>query len=167
MTEILASKSPVLIQLVAMFFIAWEISGFSDKNIYRDFNKIRIKIVIGEQYLYDTKNNEQLGCNGQKVSLLRIMNSYRWLTPIRLLSHIIFWASLGVIFLSQIVFAFNNNINISHIVYYSWVALFALDILLVFIRGWSKLCYILHVLHPDYEKVGTSRIILYLYMFGK
>ena len=100
MTEILASKSPVLIQLVAMFFIAWEISGFSDKNIYRDFNKIRIKIVIGEQYLYDTKNNEQLGCNGQKVSLVRIMNSYRWLTPIRLLSHIIVWASLSVIFLS-------------------------------------------------------------------
>jgi len=47
MTEILASKSPVLIQLVAMFFIAWEVSGFSDKNIYRDYNKIRIKIVIG------------------------------------------------------------------------------------------------------------------------
>ena len=62
MTEILASKSPVLIQLVAMFFIAWEISGFSDKNIYRDYNKIRIKIVIGEQYLYDTKKTYSSFC---------------------------------------------------------------------------------------------------------
>lgn len=166
MSEILSSCYPPLIQFVVAGIIMWEILNFSRMSIFYDFNQIKISLQKGCYSFADFKKNIQKVRNDEEITLLSIIKAYRWLTPIKLLSAFIVALSLIVIVLYMCIDIFNENVNVQIIVNKSWYFLFSLDAFLLFFRGLSKICYILHALNVKYEKHSTASIILYKYMFG-
>ena len=167
MDSLIIIESIYNLHWILIILIVCELLNFSERNIFRDFEEIKIIIPKRDLSLKEMKVCMQKGHGNQSFSLNRIVKAYGYIYQLKNLSCLILGFSFLLLIATQFNYAFSSDIPIDALGKWLWGIRFALDLTWIILRGRSKICHILHALHPHYYKTQVLHVIVGIYLFKK
>lgn len=167
MEELISIDNVYHLHWIIIFLVICELLNFSERNVFRDFEEIRINLQKGSLTINEMKACIQKGHDHQSFSFNRVIKAYGYVCQLKNLSCLILAYSLLLIVIIKFGYAFESVISIDELAKWLWGIQIALDIALFLMRGRSKIAHILHALHPKYYNTQVLFIIIWLYLIKK
>jgi len=167
MIELLRIENLNILHIIVVICVAVECFNFTDKNIFRDFGKIIVTLTEGNMSLQELYKRKLTGKGGETFSFGRLMKAYVALDLLKAICAAMLVTSMIqclLIFFGHVV---KDIIPISSFVSVIWYVLYSLDLIILFVRGRSKIAHILHDLHPNYCETRVLFIIIWAYIVKK